>query len=236
VKGPAPIKVVIRALGPSLEVNGQPVAGRLLNPTLELYNKNSLVYFNDDWIASPQKAQIQASGLAPKDIHEAAIIATLPEGSYTAVISGKNQTAGIALGEIYALPQKNTESELINLSARGLVLTGDGVLIDGVVIGGKTSKEILVRAIGPELRAHGVSGELLNPMLDLYDANGRLVRRNDNWHNAPNLAKIQSSGFAPTNNYESAILMTLAPGRYTAIVRGVNGGTGVALAEIYMLH
>jgi len=229
------MKVVIRAVGPSLEVNHQPLPGRLLNPTLELYNKGSLVYSNDDWIASPQRAQIQASGLAPKDIREPAIIATLPQGPYTAIIRGKNNTAGIALGEIYALPQKNNDSELINLSARALVLGGDGVLIDGLVIGGKTSKQILLRAIGPELHGLGVSGQLLNPMLDLYDANGTLVRRNDNWHTAPNLSKIQTSGFAPTNNYESAILMTLAPGRYTAIVRGVNGGTGIALAEVYML-
>jgi hypothetical protein len=225
---------MLRALGPSLEVSNKPLPGRLFNPTLELYHKGSLVYSNDDWVTSPQKAQIEASGFAPKNIREPAIIATLPPGPYTAIIRGKFNTTGIALGEIYALSQKN-DSELINLSARGLVLTGDGVLIDGLVIGGKTSKEILLRAIGPELHALGVSGELRNPMLDLYDANGTLMRRNDNWHTAPNLSKIETSGLAPTNNYESAILVTLTPGRYTAIVRGVNGGTGVALAEVYMM-
>jgi hypothetical protein len=234
VKGATSKKLFIRAIGPSLESNHQPVPGRLLDPTLELYNRGALIFSNDDWIKSAQKAQIQASGLAPKDGHEPAIIATLPQGSYTAIIRGKNNTAGIALGEIYALPQSN-DSELINLSARALVLTGDNVLIDGLIIGGKTSKQVVLRAIGPALHAHGLSGELHDPMLELYDGNGTLLRRNDNWRDAPNFTKIQTSGLAPTDSHESAILITLAPGNYTAIVRGVNGTMGIALAEVYIL-
>ena len=136
------------------------------------------------------------------------------------------------MGEIYELPPGN-DSELVNLSARALTLTGDNVLIDGLIIGGTTSKNILLRAIGPELHAYGVVGELHDPILDLYDAHGTLIRRNDNWRTAPNRAQIQASGRAPTDDRESAILMTLAPGNYTAIVRGVNGTTGIALAEIY---
>jgi hypothetical protein len=218
-----------------LQLNNQPIPGRLLNPTLELHDSHgALIFFNDDWTTSPQKAQIQASGLAPKDSREPAIIATLHEGAYTTVIRGKNNTTGIALGEIYALPPNNG-SELINLSARALTLTGDNVLIDGLIIGGNTSKNILVRALGPELHARGVSGELQNPKLDLYDANGTLLRSNDNWRSAPNRAQIQASGLAPTDNRESAILMNLAHGNYTAIVRGVNGTTGIALAEVYTL-
>ncbi len=177
---------------------------------------------------------IQASGLAPLDSREPAIIATLPPGAYTTIVRGKNNTTGIALGEIYGLPPNNA-SELINLSARALTLSGDNVLIDGLIIGGKTSKQIVLRALGPELHARGVSGELHDPMLDLYDANGVILRSNDNWRDAPNQNKIQATGLAPTDNRESAILITLPPGNYTAIVRGVNGTTGVALAEFYTI-
>jgi hypothetical protein len=235
VKGGAPKKILTRAVGPSLEVNHQPVPGRLLNPTLELRDgSGALIFFNDDWTTSPQKTDIQASGLAPRDSREPAIIATLPQGAYTTIVRGKSNTTGIALGEIYGLPPSNA-SELINLSARALTRTGDNVLIDGLIIGGKTSKQIVLRAIGPELRARGVTGELRDPILDLYDANGTILRSNDNWRDAPNMTKIQASGLAPTDNRESAILMTLAPGNYTAIVRGANGTTGIALAEVYML-
>ena len=138
------------------------------------------------------------------------------------------------MGEIYGLPPYNN-SEFTNLSARALTLTGDNVLIDGLIIDGTTSKQIVLRAIGPTLHALGVSGELRDPMLDLYDANGMVLQSNDNWRDAPNRTKIIASGLAPRDNRESAILMTLAPGNYTAIVRGVNGTTGVALAEFYTL-
>jgi hypothetical protein len=206
-----------------------------MNPTLELHDgSGALIFFNDDWTMSPQKAQIQASGLAPKDSREPAIIATLAQGNYSAVVHGKNNTTGIALGEVYGLPPSN-DSALLNLSARALVMTGDNVLIDGLIIDGNSPKNILLRAIGPELHARGVSGELQDPTLDLYDANGTLLRRNNNWRDAPNRAQIQATGAAPTDNRESAILMTLAPGHYTAIVRGVNGTTGIALGEIYAL-
>jgi len=218
-----------------LQSNHQPIAGRLFDPTLELHNsRGTLIFSNDDWTRSPQKAEIQASGCAPKDSRESAIIATLPEGAYTAILRGKNNTTGIALGEIYVLPSRS-DAALINLSARALVLTGDNVLIDGLVIGGKTSKQVVLRAIGPGLHRSGVVGELRDPVLDLYNANGMLLRTNDNWRNAPNWSQIQVSGLAPGDNHESAILITLAPGPYTAVVRGVNGTTGIALAEFYML-
>jgi hypothetical protein len=204
-----------------------------MDPTLELWNSSgSLIFSNDNWTASPQKSQIQASGYAPKDSREPAIIATLPEGPYTSIVRGKNNTTGIALGEIFSLPPNNA-SELTNLSARALTLTGDNVLIDGLIIEGNTSKEILLRAIGPSLGARHVSGALQDPVLDLYDAHGTLLRRNNNWRDAPNRSQIQATGRAPSDNRESAILISLPPGHYTAIVRGVNGTTGVALAEFF---
>ena len=242
VRGNTPKKILTRARGPSLAVNNHPIPGRLLNPTLELHDgSGALIFFNDDWTTSPQKAQIQATGLAPPNSLEPAIVATLPQGNYTTIVRGKNNTTGIALGEIYGLPPNNG-SELANLSARALTLTGDNVLIDGLIIGDDTSTQtpvpptqIVVRALGPSLHAHGVSGELRNPTLDLYDANGTLLRRNDNWREAPNRTQIQAKGFAPSDNHESVIMVTLPPGNYTAIVRGVNGSTGIALAEVYIL-
>jgi hypothetical protein len=222
-----------RAVGPSLEFNHQPIPGRLLDPVLELHDGSGAVIFsNDDWVTSPQRAQIQATGLAPEDNREPAILANLTPGPYTTVIRGKNNTTGIALGEIYGLPPDNG-SNLVNLSARAVTLTGNDVLIGGLVIDGDTPKSMLVRAIGPSLHRFGVNGELQNPALDLYNSDGVLLRHNDNWGQAPNHAQIQATGLAPSDNRESAILMTLAPGTYTAIVRGVNDTTGVALAEIY---
>ena len=224
-----------RAVGPLSNLTISPIPGRLLDPVLELHNSSgALIFSNDDWVTSPQSAQIQATGLAPTDNREPAILANLAPGPYTTVIRGKNNTTGIALGEIYGLPPDNG-SNLANLSARAVTLTGNDVLIDGLVIGGDTPKSMLVRAIGPTLHRFGVNGELQNPVLDLYNSNGVLLRHSDNWRDAPNRAQIQATGLAPSDNRESAILMTLAPGPYTAIVRGVNNTTGVALAEVYDL-
>jgi len=236
IKGAAPRKILARATGPSLEFNHQPIPGRLMDPTLELHNgSGALIFSNDNWVTSPQRAQIQASGFAPKDSREPAIIANLPEGLYTTVIRGKNNTTGIALGEIYELPPANGTA-LVNISARALILTQANVLIDGFVIGGNTPKNILVRALGPELRNFHVSGELQNPTMDLFNANGVLLRRNDNWIDAPNRAQIQATGLAPKDSREPAILLSLTPNSYTAIVRGVNSTTGIALAEVYILN
>ncbi|HEX3966359.1 MAG TPA: hypothetical protein VHW70_00200 [Edaphobacter sp.] len=229
------MKILVRALGPSLAEDGQPISGLLLDPILELHDgTGSLIFSNDDWSTSPQKSQIQASGLAPQDSREPAIIATLPQGSYTTVIRGKNNTTGIALGEVYVLPP-NTSSELVNISGRALTLTGNDVLITGLIIGGPARRQIVIRALGPTLHAQGVTGELLDPTLDLYDGNGAILGSNNDWISAPNHAQIQATGLAPSDSRESAILMTLAPGNYTAIVRGVNGTTGVALLETYAL-
>ena len=229
------MKVLVRAVGPSLAVNGQPLLGVLLDPVMELHDgTGSLIFSNDDWDTSAQESQIQASGLAPGDSREPAIIATLPEGSYTMVIRGKNNTTGIALGEVYALPPNNS-SELVNISGRALTSTGGNVLITGLIMDGQTPRPTLIRALGPTLHAEGITGELLDPMLDLYDDNGAILESNNNWSSAPNHAQIEATGLAPNDNRESAILMTLAPGNYTAIVRGVNGTTGVALLEAYAL-
>jgi hypothetical protein len=218
-----------------LKANGHTIPGALADPKLELRDhQGRLLSSNDNWMSSAQKAQIQTTHFAPSDSHESALIANLPAGSYTVIASGVNNTTGIALAEIYDLDQHGG-SQLANVSARANAMTGDNVLIDGLIIGGSTTKNVVFRAIGPSLTAYGVTGELRDPMLDLYNGNGVAVAHNDNWQSAPNRAAIQASGLAPTDNRESAIMVSLAPGNYTAILRGVNNTTGIALAEAYRL-
>src|ERR1700730_12198209 len=124
---------------------------------------------------------------------------------------------------------------LANISTRAFVQTGDNVMIGGVVITGSGQKRVILRAIGPSLADHGIINPLQDPTLELHDHTGAVIAFNDNWMDAPNKQAIIDSGLAPSNNLESAILTSLNPGAYTAIVRGVNNGTGIALVEGYDL-
>jgi uncharacterized protein (TIGR03118 family) len=230
-------RVLLRGLGPSLKVNGVPVPGRLADPFLELHDINgTLIESNDNWMNSPERADIITSGLAPTDPHESAILKTLTAGTnYTAVLRGVNNTTGIGLVEVYDLEPTN-DTHLANISGRGFVSTGDDVLIGGVIIQGDTAEQVLFRALGPSLASRGVSPVLPDPTLDLYDVNGTLIAHNDDWMNSPNKNAIIATGLAPTDPRESAILETLAAGNYTAIVRGKNNIiTGNALVEAYRL-
>jgi hypothetical protein len=227
-------RVIIRGLGPSLAVDGVPIPGRIDDPALELHGvTGATISSNDDW-RTAQAAEILSTGLAPPDDKEAALISTLPPGNYTAVLHGANGIAGVGLIEVYDLDPVGN-ARLLNLSARGFVGTDDGVLIGGV-INGSVSKRLLLRALGPELTAYGVSGELQNPALELHDTNGTLVEENDNWIDAPNSSEIAATGLAPADVRESAILIASGVGTYTAIVRGVGDTTGIALFEAYLIN
>jgi hypothetical protein len=224
-------KVILRAIGPSLAASG--IAGALSNPTMELRNSaGALIASNDDWQQSSQAAQIASSGIPPNNAMESAIIATLVPGSYTAIVSGVNNATGIAMIEGYELG--SGAAKLVNISTRGRVATGDAVLIGGFIVQGSTSKKILIRAAGPSLGG-AVSHALANPFLELRNSAGVLVASNDNWGSSPSATQIAATGIPPTRAEESAILATLAPGNYTAIVRGVNNTSGVALVELYDL-
>jgi hypothetical protein len=161
-------------------------------------------------------------------------VASLPSGDYTTTLRGVKNTTGVGLVEIYDL-KSNSGGELGNLSVRAKVQTGDDVLIDGIILRGAKPKRVLFRGIGPELHDRGVANDLHDPTLELHDSNGAVLGRNDNWRSAPNAPEIQASGLAPKDDREPAILMTLTPGNYTSIVRGVNDTTGVALGEAYKL-
>jgi hypothetical protein len=186
-------------------------------------------------------AAIRNSGLAPSNPLESALIATLPPGSYTAIVRGVNNTTGNGLAEVYDLTA-NSASLLANLSTRGFVQTGNNVMIGGFIVVNQPTR-VIIRAIGPSLTQRGVPTALANPQLELHKGNS-LIGRNDNWQQtqiggiitSDQVAEIQSSGLAPTNPRESAIIATLQPGNYTAIVRGVNNTTGIALVEVYDLQ
>jgi hypothetical protein len=235
ISGNGAKKVILRGMGPSLKVNGAPVPGALSDPVLELHDSSgATILANDNWRDGNQEAQIQQSGLAPPDDKEAALIATLTAGNYTAVVRGAGESSGIGLVEIYDL-QATNPAQLGNLSARAFVNTGDEVLINGIILAGGTPKRVLFRAIGPELTGQGVDNALQDTTLELHDGNGALLGSNDDWMDAPNASEIENTGLAPTENSESAILMTLPPGNYTGIVRGANNTTGIGLAEAYKL-
>jgi uncharacterized delta-60 repeat protein len=225
--------ILLRGIGPSLASFGVPAP--LADPTLYLLDHTgALIAANDNWKAT-QQAQIQATGLAPSNNFEAAILVTLSPGAYTALVQGKAMTTGIALAQVYDV-DPNANSRPTNLSARAFVGTGNDVLIGGTIIGGNAGSllRVLVRALGPSLASAGVTTPLADPTLSLRDANGNVIASNDNWKNSQQAA-IAATGKAPPNDSESAILGLLAPGNYTAIVAGKNGTTGVALIEFYSL-
>jgi hypothetical protein len=239
IQGPNPKNVVIRAIGPSL-----PLAGALQNPFLELHDgTGALIATNDNWrstqiggiLTSHQMIDIQASGVAPSNDAESAIVATLSPGAYTAVVRGAGNTTGIAVVEGYDL-DADQSSKLANISTRGFIQTGDNVMIGGFIMGGGTgATRVVVRGIGPSLGAFGITNPLADPMIELHDANGTLIDSNDNWRTIQ--ALIQPTGLAPSNDAESALLLTNpAPGAYTAILRGTSNGTGVGVVEVYVFQ
>ena len=228
-------KVILRAIGPSLANAGVP--GTLADPTLELHGPaGELIASNDNWVTSPQKQAISDSGIAPSDDREAAIVATLAEGSYTAVVAGVGGSTGVGLVEIYDLDQ-SAAGRLLNLATRGRVEGGDNVMIAGLIIGGTENTRVIVRALGPSLATLNppVPGALPDPLLELRDSQANLLESNDDWVNSPHKQEITDSTLAPPNDKESAVIGALPPGNYTAIVRGVNGATGIGLVELYDL-
>jgi Ice-binding-like len=237
ITGTASKRVIVRGIGPSLP----PILGGVLaDPTLLLFQGGTLLESNDNWKTrsdgTSQQAEIEATGIPPTNDLESALVATLAPGAYTAILAGKNGTMGIGLVEMYDLDLAS-DSKLANISTRGFVQTGDEVMIGGFILGnGTASEKVIVRAIGPSLTQFDVPKVLADPTLELHDSHGTLLMSDDNWQDNPaQAAELMADGLAPTNNLESAIVTTLPPGAYTAIVAGKNGGTGVALVEVYHL-
>jgi CSLREA domain-containing protein len=230
ITGTQPKKVIVRGIGPSLSLTGT-----LADPILELHGPGAFATItNDNW-RSDQEAAIIATGIPPTNDLESAIVANLPakNSAYTAIVRGANNGTGIGLVEAYDL-DRTVDSKLANISTRGLVQTGNNVLIAGTIVLGQASQRVLIRAIGPSLN---LAGELADPTLELRDQNGGVIRSNDNWRSDQE-AEVIATGIPPANDLESAIVAMLPAGgaSYTAIVSGVNGTTGVAIVEVYAIN
>ena len=227
ITGSAPKRVIVRAIGPSL-----PLATAVPDPTLELLDENrAVVAENNNWGESADAQEITNTGLQPAHARESAIIRTLTPGAYTAVVSGVADSTGLALVEAYDLSQA-ANSKLANISTRGSVGTDSNVLIGGLIVIGNDPAKVVIRAVGPSLP---VPDALEDPTLDLYDANGVVLQSNDNWR-GPQEAEIIAAQLAPVRESESALIRSLSPGNYTAIVKGFGDTTGVGLVEVYNIQ
>jgi uncharacterized delta-60 repeat protein len=239
VTGSGAKKVMLRAIGPSLRSGNDSLSGRLEDPVMELRDgAGELVLANDNWRGA-QEQEIIASQIAPQDDREAAIIATLQPGAYTATVSGKAGSTGIGLVEIYDLGNPSLDpannARLANISTRGLVQTGDNVMIGGFIATGASSR-LIVRAVGPSLSGSGVAGALQDTTLELVNGDGTVIASNDDWRTGGQEQQIIDSTLPPKDNRESAVVAAIDPGAYTAVVRGKNNTQGVALIEVYVLQ
>ena len=273
IDGSAPKRVLVRSRGPSMA--GAPffVPGTLTNPMVRLFSGQTVIAQNDNWQDSPSctgffcegATEIGNTGLdpctpnpgqsaSPQNCNlEAAILITLPPGAYTAIVTGADGGTGIGLVEIFEA-DASPVSEVSNISTRGVVQTGDGVMIGGLIIEGSMPATVLIRARGPSMSGAPffVPGTLQNPFLQLFSGQN-VIAQNDNWQDEPNCpgldcagaAQIAATGLDPCKpnpgqttsppgcTLESAMLINLEPGAYTAIVRGADGGTGVGLVEVF---
>lgn len=222
-------RMLVRGIGPSLGV-----PGALANPTLEFYDsfiENPPFVTNDDWITN--RAEIEATGIPPSNDLESAFVITLQPGPFTVVLRGKDNGVGIGVLEVYDLDAA-APATLANISGRGLVGTGDNVMIGGFIVGGDgpADARVVVRGLGPSLSAFGVTGALPDPIIDVKNANGATLISNDDWQQGQP-TEINSRGLAPSDTRESALIVALLHGNYTAILRGKNNTTGVGLVEVY---
>lgn len=230
ITGDVAKKVVLRAIGPSLASVGVPNA--LSDPVLELYDSaGRLIAQNDDCSSIPPS--LIPDGLQPLNGKESLITATLPPGAYTGILRGVDGASGVGLFELFDLDQAS--SRLSNISTRGDVGLGNDVMIGGFIIGGDEATKVIVRALGPSLAGSGISDPLPNPLLELYDSNGALIFANDDWR-ATQAQEITDSGFQPSDDREAAMIATLAPGGYTAMLHDAAAASGIALIEVYNLE
>jgi hypothetical protein len=185
---------------------------------------------NDDWKQAPNTQEIIDTGVAPSNDLESALLRSVPPGAYSVQVRGANSGTGIGLIEVYDL-DRTTDSKLANISTRGFVGTGDNALIGGTIVVGQKAQKVIVRALGPSL---SIADKLTNPTLELHDGHGTILAQNDNWRSSQE-AEITATQIPPPNDLEAALVHTLQPGAYTAVVRGAGGGTGIGLVEVYAL-
>jgi hypothetical protein len=227
VTGTQPKKIILRGMGPSL-----PVIQNLADPTLELHDSSgAIVAAKDNW-RDTQQDELVATTIPPGNDYESAMVKSLNPGTYTVILAGKGGTTGVGLVEVYDL-DLTVDSKLANISTRGFVGKDDNVLIGGVIVVGSGTTNVLFRALGPSVT--GVPNTLKDTTLELHDSQGGILASNDNWEDSQ-AAEIRATTIPPPDAREAAILRQLTPGTYTAIVRGKDNTTGIALIEAYQLN
>jgi len=231
ISGPVPKRVIVRGIGPSLGAFGIP--DPLADPVMELHGPSGFATISNDNWRDTQEAEIMATGLAPTNDLESAIVATLDPGSYTVIVKGRNNGTGIALNEVYDLTP-NGSNYLSAVGTRAQVLTDADVLIGGFIIPGTQPTQLLLRGLGPSLANVGIPTVLADPVMELHGPSGFTTITNHNWRDTQE-AQILATGLAPTNDLESAIVATLNPGDYTVILRGNNNTTGIGYVQVYTL-
>jgi hypothetical protein len=242
VSGSGNEPLLVRASGPALVQFS--VAGTLPDPQLQIFNGSTVLSTNNGWAGAPtivsEAASVGAFGWPSTTSHDAALATQLGAGSYTAQVAGQSNDTGVALAELYDVTPAGTfnasSPHLINLSARVMVGTGGNILIAGFAIGGSSAVTVLVRASGPALQQFGVTGTLPDPQLQIFSGS-TVLATNSAWGGSPQIVARASSVGAfpwttPTSN-DSAILITLPPGSYTAQVAGASNDSGVSLVEVY---
>ena len=235
-------RVLVRGVGPALAQFN--VTGYLSNPVLTVFDSKGIqIATNSGWNSAPNAADIAAAFKTvgafalPLDSADAALLIDLSPGAYTAQISSVGGATGIALAEVYEVV--SSSPEIINISTRAFVGPGSSVEIGGFVISGSQPAKVLVRAVGPTLSEFGVAGILAQPSLSIMDSSGKTIATNTGWATNSNAAAIAAEtatvgAFAlPSGSTDCALLVTLSPGAYTALVSGVSGTSGVALVEVY---
>lgn len=234
ISGTEPKTVMIRALGPTLSAFG--VDGVLANPRLQIFQGAQPVAENNDWRFNQNAPAIAATGMAPTQNAESAMLITLDPGAYTAMVRDEGGGSGIALVDVYEfdLRPAHTAARVVNLSTRATVLTGENVLIGGFVTEGREPKKLLIRALGASLANYGVTTALADATVELVDSQQTTILTNDDWNsNAAAAAYFTANPLLrPLNATDAAAVVTLAPGTYTAVIRGKNGATGTALVEV----
>jgi YVTN family beta-propeller protein len=232
VSGSSAKRVAVVATGPSLSQFG--IGNPLPNPMITIVRSSDqqVVTINDQWQSNPNAQQLQAAGLAPPHPLEAGILIDLQPGAYTAIVQDASGASGMSVVAVYEV--EDFEVSLANLSTRGRVGAGNEVLIGGFIVTGEAPQTVAVVGTGPSLSAYGIANVLADPVLTLVRSSDQaVIAANDNWTAATNAAQLLDTGFAPPSMLEPAILVTLPPGAYTAILSGSGGGTGVGIVAVY---
>ncbi len=243
IDGPAPKQILLRAVGPGLTAQG--VSGVLAQPKIQLHHGATVLDENAGWSTAPNHADIASVASATgafalaEGSRDAALLVTLDPGVYSAVVSGADGGTGVALAEIYEAPIPPTDAgKLVNISGRGQIGADSNTLIAGFVISGNTTKQVLIRAVGPGIKPMGVDDAVTGVKLSLFH-NSAVIASNDKWGSAATAPAVVTAASATgafplaDGSGDSALLVTLEPGIYSVHATGVSGATGVALIEVY---